>query len=143
MSTTIRRDALNYLPITCTTNPATTGGIPMRLASGALLMVESLEGGASSVTFYAKETADSDSFYVIVDASGTPITQNLFGGQAFPLPTERLQQLLSQSRLTPEQHRLNTQQRVSREPEQPVPSRYSPVVASMDTALADEQGVVA
>lgn len=88
MSTTIRRDALNYLPITCTTNPATTGGIPMRLASGALLMVESLEGGASSVTFYAKETADSDSFYVLVDASGTPITQNLFGGQAFPLPTE-------------------------------------------------------
>lgn len=87
MATTIRRDAINYLPLALTNDATTTPGIPMRLAAGACIMVDSLDG-ASSLTFHVKEDATSATAYELCDAAGQPITQNLVAGTAFQMPTE-------------------------------------------------------
>jgi len=87
MATTIRRDALNYTSLNLTADPATSAGIPLRLAAGACVLVESVSG-AGSVTFYCKEDRDSTDSFRLVDATGSPIVQNIQAGVAFPIPTE-------------------------------------------------------
>ena len=85
--TTIRRDAINYLPLNLTSDATTTHGIPMRLAAGACVMVDSLDG-ATSLTFHVKEDAASTTAYELSDAAGQPIVQTLTAGIAFQLPTD-------------------------------------------------------
>ena len=85
---TIARSATNYFPIVCTSSASTSAGISLSLASGACVLVDAVDGGASSVTFYIKEAANNPSSYLLVDAAGNPISQNIAAGEAFPLPTE-------------------------------------------------------
>ena len=85
---TIARQSTNYFPITCTSSVSTSAGISLSLASGACVLVDEVNGGATSVTFYIKEAPNNPTAYLLVDASGSPITQNIAAGEAFPLPTE-------------------------------------------------------
>ena len=85
---TIARSATNYFPIVCTSSPSTSAGISLSLASGACVLVDAVSGGATSVTFYIKEAPNNPASYLLTDASGSPISQNIGAGEAFALPTE-------------------------------------------------------
>lgn len=88
MPTTIARDSTAYAGITLTNNPATTAGLSLSTAAGAMLLVDSVSGGAAvTISFYTKADQRQANSYLFVDANNAAVTQTVQAGRCFELPS--------------------------------------------------------
>lgn len=88
MATSILR--VNSGPISDVTFTAVpeTGGFNMAVYAGALLMVKSVTGGATTLTFYCKERENDSTTYLACNSSGDAITLTIAANKAFALPDD-------------------------------------------------------
>ena len=62
--------------------------IPISTTAGAGLMILSSTAGRVTVTFYAKHDPNSSDAYLLVDATGAPVTRSVDAGEYCQIPTE-------------------------------------------------------
>ncbi len=64
----------------------TTGGFNMAVYSGAIVMVDSVAGGATTLTWKCKEREGASSFYAAADSSNEVVTTTIQAGRAYQVP---------------------------------------------------------
>jgi len=87
MANTMLRGATVVETLAATNSAATSAGFSMAGGAGALVLVSSVSGGASALTFVVKsDPASADNFTFIPDSSTTAVSQPISAGVAFELP---------------------------------------------------------
>lgn len=64
----------------------TTGGFNMAVYSGAIIYVVSVSGGATTLTWKAKERESSSAAYTLADSADAPQTTTVQAGRAYAIP---------------------------------------------------------
>lgn len=66
----------------------TTGGFNLAVYSGAIVMVDSVAGGATTLTWKCKEREGASSVYAAADGSDSALTTTIQAGRAYAVPDE-------------------------------------------------------
>lgn len=88
MSNTILRGATIVESLALTNSAATSAGFSMAGSAGAMVFVDTVSGGATSLTFAAKtDPTSATAFTLIPGDDTTPVSQPIAAGVAFDLPS--------------------------------------------------------
>lgn len=71
-----------------TTADNTTGGFNLAVYSGAIIMVESVEGGATTLTWKCKQTAGASDVFAAANSANAALTTTIQAGRAYSIPDE-------------------------------------------------------
>jgi hypothetical protein len=87
MPTTITRLGTSYVPITFTSDAATTAGFSLTQAAGALILVTATSSGSTiTLTWRTKADVSLPDSYVLADSSDAPVTQVVQPNRAYAVP---------------------------------------------------------
>lgn len=67
---------------------AGTQGFNLAIFSGAIIMVESLAGGATTLTWKCKSHPGDSTVFAAADATNTPLQTSIAAGRAYAVPDE-------------------------------------------------------
>jgi hypothetical protein len=85
--TTIVRQGTSYVPVTFTSDTATTAGFSLTQAAGAMLLVTATSSGSAiTLTWLTKADVSLPDSYTLADASNSVVTQAVQPNRAYAVP---------------------------------------------------------